>query len=92
MARLRHSLLSHDGLEYRQTSNGHKTEDFCLMLNCTSLCTNPLSQLHYILFIVAARFISAIPIGQLLTYTKIRTMSSISLSHDDEYPPFLGGI
>ena len=25
------------------------TRTFCLMLNCTSSCTNPLSQLHYIL-------------------------------------------
>jgi hypothetical protein len=24
----------------------HKIEDLCLMLNCTSPCTNPLSQLH----------------------------------------------
>ena len=36
------------------------------MLNCTSPCIHPLSQLHEILFIVAARFISAIPIGQSL--------------------------
>jgi hypothetical protein len=28
----------------------------CLMLNCTTPCTNSLSQLHSILFIVAARF------------------------------------
>jgi hypothetical protein len=58
----------------------HNTEDLCnglcLLLNCTSPCTNPLSQLYYMLFIVVAHFISAIPIGRLLHYTKIQWAQS----------------
>ena len=42
------------------------------LLNCASSCTNPLSQLPYILFIVVTCFNSAIPIGLLLNHTKIR--------------------
>ena len=50
----------------------NKIEDLCLMLKCTSPSTNPLSQLHEILFIVVARSISAIPNGGLFHYTKIQ--------------------
>ena len=49
----------------------YKIEGLCLMLNCTSPCTNPFSQLH-ILFIVIAHFISAILIGLLPHFTKIQ--------------------
>jgi hypothetical protein len=50
----------------------YKIEELCLMLNCTSPCTNPLSQLQKIVFIVVARFTSAIPIGRLLHYKKMQ--------------------
>jgi hypothetical protein len=40
----------------------HKIEDLYLMLNRTSPCTNTLSQLHLMLFVVVTCFISAIPI------------------------------
>jgi hypothetical protein len=45
-----------------------------------TLCTNPLSQLHEILSIVVARFISAIPVGRLLHYKYENTMSQITMT------------
>jgi hypothetical protein len=57
-------------------TQSNEIEDLYLMLNWTSPCTNPLSQLHLILFTVVPRFISAIPIGRLLHYTKIQWAQS----------------
>jgi hypothetical protein len=66
-------------LEARQTSKLQNSgRPNCLMLNCTSPCTNPLSQLHWILFIVVARFISAIPIGRIFHNTK---SNELALNH-----------
>jgi hypothetical protein len=67
------SLLKYDGLESWQTSKPQNRRP----LNCTSLCTNPLPQLHYILFIVAARFISAIRPYWSITYVSVNSSSAI---------------
>jgi hypothetical protein len=41
-----HSLSRYGGLESRQTSKPEKRRPLFDELNCTSLCTNPLFQLH----------------------------------------------
>ena len=76
------SLSIYIGLEARQTSRQSHNILYNAFVWCWTVpltCTNPFSQLHEILLlVVVARFTWAIPIGRLLHYT---TMSSITV-HD----------
>jgi hypothetical protein len=43
---LRLYIVCQDRMVWKPKLQSHKIEELCLMLNCTSPCTNPLCQLH----------------------------------------------